>query len=66
MTGSPSDTPGDEPPDGDGEGRHPDADLPPELEVDPAELARNPNMKVLLAVVVVVFVAALAVGVGWR
>lgn len=41
-------------------------DDPPELGVDPAELARNPNMKVLLLIVVLVLAAAIAVGVGWR
>lgn len=41
-------------------------DLPSEIDVDPAELARNPNAKVLLLIVVTVLVAAIAVGVGWR
>lgn len=41
-------------------------DLPAELEVDPADLARNPNAKVLLGIVVLVLLAAVVVGIGWR
>ena len=44
----------------------PGDDLPAELEVDPAELARNPNAKVLLGIVVLVLLAAIVVGIGWR
>lgn len=44
----------------------PSGELPPELDLDPAELARNPNSKVLLAIVVVVLLAAVVVGIGWR
>lgn len=44
----------------------PPGELPPELDLDPAELARNPNSRVLLAIVVVVLLAAVVVGIGWR
>lgn len=43
-----------------------DDDLPSELDVDPAELAKNPNAKVLLGIVVLALLAALVVGIGWR
>lgn len=43
-----------------------DDELPSELDVDPAELAKNPNAKVLLGIVVVVLLAAVIAGIGWR
>lgn len=43
-----------------------DEALDVDLDFDPAELARNPNMRALLVIAIVVALLALALGIGWR
>lgn len=52
--------------DGDGAAERPaDEALDVELDFDPADLARNPNMRALLVIAVVVALVAVAIGIGW-
>ncbi len=39
---------------------------PVDPRLDPAELSRTPNPRALLAVLLIVIVAAVAIGIGWR
>jgi len=39
---------------------------PVDPRLEPAELARTPNPRALLAVLLIVIVTAVAIGIGWR